>query len=209
MSNQFQVKDSGDRRTFETGAKRDVDYDKPRFDLIPPTVLKEIIRFKLTTERENFAEMGLIDDCKTRMWNLGISWGDNLHPNLLIEIICICLDMIQEHESDKQLNPTQCKYPSYHIISPMTYHRIAMLYSRGAQKYDPWNWAKGMPISVFHASLMRHIFAVIKDETDEDHLSAVFFNAACILHFGVIGRDDVDDIAPRLAEWYKYENNKS
>lgn len=35
----FETKDSGERRSFETGAVRDTDVNKPRFDLIPPHAL--------------------------------------------------------------------------------------------------------------------------------------------------------------------------
>jgi len=38
----FQVKDSGQREAFETGALRDTQDDKPRYDLIPIIALKRI-----------------------------------------------------------------------------------------------------------------------------------------------------------------------
>lgn len=38
----FTIKDSGQRRDFNTGAKRDIDDDKPRYDLIPPTALRRV-----------------------------------------------------------------------------------------------------------------------------------------------------------------------
>jgi len=40
--NDFTVKDSGERQVFETGAQRDTQDDKPRFDLMPITALKRI-----------------------------------------------------------------------------------------------------------------------------------------------------------------------
>lgn len=38
----YDVKDSGARQEFETGAVRDTENDKPRYDLIPPTALKRL-----------------------------------------------------------------------------------------------------------------------------------------------------------------------
>jgi len=38
----FQTKDSGEREDFSTGARRDTQNDKPRYDLIPPIMLKRL-----------------------------------------------------------------------------------------------------------------------------------------------------------------------
>lgn len=42
MSNQFTVKDSGEREEWETGSKRDTRMGKGRFDLIPTGPLREL-----------------------------------------------------------------------------------------------------------------------------------------------------------------------
>lgn len=39
MTREYKTEDSGERRHFETGAVRDIDVNKPRFDLIPPHAL--------------------------------------------------------------------------------------------------------------------------------------------------------------------------
>ncbi len=38
----YETKDSGKRDEFETGARRDTQDDKPRYDLIPPEALKRL-----------------------------------------------------------------------------------------------------------------------------------------------------------------------
>ena len=38
----FEIKDSGQREQFDTGAKRDTQDGKPRYDLIPPSALRRI-----------------------------------------------------------------------------------------------------------------------------------------------------------------------
>lgn len=40
--NTFEVKDSGERQRFSSGAQRDTQDDKPRFDLIPPKALERL-----------------------------------------------------------------------------------------------------------------------------------------------------------------------
>jgi hypothetical protein len=42
MSNDFVVKDSGERETFETGARRDTNSNKPRPDLFSPFALERL-----------------------------------------------------------------------------------------------------------------------------------------------------------------------
>jgi hypothetical protein len=39
---QYQIKDSGERIEFETGSLRDTDIDKPRYELIPTEVLRQL-----------------------------------------------------------------------------------------------------------------------------------------------------------------------
>lgn len=98
----FVVKDSGDRREFDTGSRRDTDAGKPRYDLIPVEAL--------------------------RAW--------------------------------------------------------ANLCAAGAIKYGERNWEKGQPMSVLYASLLRHVYAVQHD-TSEDHLAAVLFNAGALVNHAV------------------------
>lgn len=205
----FDIKDSGERRDFKSGAKRDVDHDKPRFDLIPMTVLQKIIEYYPNVKELDVDSDELNDDAKARMWSLGLLWGATADENLLLEVAWMSLSAICRQERDTTLRVDGSLYGGLHLISPNTYLRIANHYGGGAKKYDPWNWSKGMPLSVFHASLMRHIFAIVQDKTDEDHLSGIFFNAAAILHFKIIKRKDVDDVTPRIIEWEKTSNASS
>lgn len=39
---EFETKDSGERVDFESGMRRDIDTGKPRYDLIPPKMLKRL-----------------------------------------------------------------------------------------------------------------------------------------------------------------------
>lgn len=96
----FTVKDSGTRQSFETGAVRDTQEGKGRFDLIPP----------------------------------------------------ICLE------------------------------RLAKLYEAGAKKYEARNWEKGIPVSRFIDSGLRHINKWRDGLRDEDHLIQAVFNLFGAVH---------------------------
>lgn len=91
---------------------------------------------------------------------------------------------------------TQVGKPRYDLMPPGPLRRVAELYARGAAKYDDHNWAKGMPTSRALASLMRHLYAGVEGESQEDHWAAVVFNAFAIMHFQGTEHDDMHDWSP-------------
>jgi hypothetical protein len=107
MSETFKTIDTGARRNFETGAKRDVDEGKPRYDLLPVSALQ----------------------------------------------------------------------------------RWALLLARGATKYSDRNWERGMPVSVFVASGLRHAYAYLEGDRTEDHLAAILFNFGAIVEMEELVRE--------------------
>lgn len=80
------------------------------------------------------------------------------------------------------------------LISPFAEARVGKWMGLGADKYGDRNWEKGMPFSVFWASLKRHVNKFAKGWTDEDHLAAIIFNAQAIIHFQETGRKELDDM---------------
>lgn len=62
------------------------------------------------------------------------------------------------------------------FLHPLFELAMARWMSLGAIKYDAWNFAKGMPASVFVSSAERHRLKFRLGFTDEDHLSAWAFN---------------------------------
>ena len=57
----------------------------------------------------------------------------------------------------------------------------------GAQKYAPYNWAKGMPVTEVSESLLRHMFAYLDGELDDkeskiQHLGHVMCNCMFLIH---------------------------
>lgn len=85
--------------------------------------------------------------------------------------------------------------------------RVARHYMRGMEKYAARNWEKGIPSSRCLQSLLRHVSAVAQGKGDEDHLSAVVFNALAIAFNERVFHDDptINDLpgyqeAPQSAE---------
>ncbi len=60
--------------------------------------------------------------------------------------------------------------PAYAIL------RLAQHYENGARKYADRNWEKGLPLSRFVDSALRHTFAFMGGDRSEDHLSAILWN---------------------------------
>ena len=54
--------------------------------------------------------------------------------------------------------------------------RLSKHYENGAEKYERWNFRKGIPVSSFIDSACRHLAKYQCGCDDEDHLSAAAFN---------------------------------
>ena len=68
--------------------------------------------------------------------------------------------------------------------------RVSEWYTLGAKKYGDNNWRKGQPISACVGSLLRHLTKYLMGHTDEDHLSAIVFNALSMMNVDMYHRDD-------------------
>ena len=104
--------------------------------------------------------------------------------------------------------------PRPDLISPHMIYRLSMLLMRGADKYEPHNWEKGIHVSRFLESLERHLLAWKMGEDDEDNLAAIIFNAMGIMHIQAevaAGRldpdyDDAQDVQYPDTQSHDYED---
>ena len=69
----------------------------------------------------------------------------------------------------------------FDLIPSEPMFRLARHYELGAAKYTDHNWKKGIKSSRCLDSLLRHAFAYSRGDREEDHLSAVVFNAFAIM----------------------------
>ena len=82
-------------------------------------------------------------------------------------------------------------------ISWTAFNRYANYMTDKKKKYGEGNFKKGIPISSYEQSLLRHIDKYLRnkyegasDETDCDHLSAMIFNVFGIMHEEERGKND-------------------
>ncbi len=70
----------------------------------------------------------------------------------------------------------------YDLIPTVAMKRLARHFETGAKKYAARNWEKGQPLSQYYNSTMRHLEAILDLDLSEDHMAAVMWNIACMMH---------------------------
>jgi len=95
----------------------------------------------------------------------------------------------------------------FDLISPIALERIAMLYAKGAEKYEDRNWEQGIPFSQCIDSLLRHANQYRMGMRDEDHIAAVAWWAFAIMHFEFTN-PYLDDLPYYTDEFDKRKHDK-
>ena len=149
------IKDSGERREFETGAVRDIQEGKGRCDLLPLDVVagcyynafgRDDGAGDVLTEISQFTETGEIKF----LYNA-------------IEEVLKC----QDQYKDKQYSGT--------------FLEVSKHFEEGAKKYGEYNWQKGIPTHCYIDSAVRHYLKYLRGDTDEPHDRAFVWNILCCI----------------------------
>ncbi len=89
------------------------------------------------------------------------------------------------------------KQEEYAFIPGGALAEVARVYGMGAEKYEPWNWAKGYPWSWSYSALMRHVEAHRRGESRDpesgfSHLAHATFHLFTLMEFEAngLGTDD-------------------
>lgn len=64
----------------------------------------------------------------------------------------------------------------FDLLPPAALAELAKHLENGAKYYGDRNWQRGMPVSRFLDSALRHLFQYLDGQTDEPHLAAAAFN---------------------------------
>lgn len=179
------LKDSGERQTFDTGAMREPNLGRGRYDLISPIALREVAILYKRVDRKHCDELNHL--------NLAIkSLQDFLEGSRTNNRLAVCayhcfsliklkhLDRSELAESD--LSITCSDNERYDLIPPEALEALAIHYEKGIGKYSERNWEKGLPLSRHLNSAMRHLQNYLSGDRIEDHLSACVWNCFCIMH---------------------------
>lgn len=138
----MKLKDSGDRRQFDTGAVRDVAEGKGRCDLAPLITIGKMLKDNILIGIGHFVYTG----------------ERSYAENALLRFI-------------RQVYPTEWD----------AMLEVAKHYEDGAVKYSPRNWEKGINLSVYVDSGIRHYFKFMRGDKDEPHDRAFVWNMLGLL----------------------------
>lgn len=94
--------------------------------------------------------------------------------------------------------------PRYDLLPPTALHEVVMIYTYGAQKYDPNNWWKGMPWSEVIGPLERHIAKwkrgeLFDEESGLHHLAHAIWNCITLYEYQRCGLG-IDDRRPEIKD---------
>ncbi|MBS7362496.1 MAG: hypothetical protein KIH03_01660 [Paludibacteraceae bacterium] len=148
------ILDSGERREFESGAVRDMQEGKGRFDLIPYSTFLRIF----VDEKNEIQPEELIEEYTHT--------GD---PEFLIEALRNFFDVVLLEE-----------FANLEVYIKYAF-KLAKHFEAGAEKYGENNWKKGIPTSSYIDSALRHYFKHYDGQEDEDHATAFVWNILCAI----------------------------
>lgn len=104
----------------------------------------------------------------------------------------------------------------FSLLPVDTLFALAKHFEAGAVKYAARNWEKGIPLSNYYDSAMRHLQKWLRGDRDEPHLIAALWNIACLYQTDVWVRggrlpfelNDIptNDYTYSLAEYGEYAN---
>ena len=141
------IKDSGERREFQSGAVRDIQEGKGRCDLLPLDVVS-----KWAESINDSSSLGVILQY--------INLYKNSYPR----------DTMLIYRAMNEF----CTDVSWSISDALL--EVSVHYEEGAKKYGEYNWQKGIPSHCYLDSGIRHLLKHYRGDTDERHDRAFIWN---------------------------------
>ena len=146
------IKDSGERREFDTGAVRDIQEGKGRCDLMPLDVVAE---FMADTDVIFWIAKFMEDNNTLHLWE--------------------ALDLFQ-YRAFPMEGVVTTKQRMANTLLEVSKH-----FEEGAKKYGEYNWQKGIPVKCYIDSAVRHYLKWLRGDTDEPHDRAFCWNILCCI----------------------------
>lgn len=175
-----EIKDSGARREFGTGAVRDMAEGKGRNDLLHPGVM-----IMLLSAYECFPPTAYLTNpklaCKEALYRWYACENPKNLSDLALAYMCVCAMLQGKSDMYMEVDAPKSIAGPFKIFIEGTL-LLAKHYEKGAKKYGDHNWSKGIPSISFYDSAHRHLDKVIFNMTDEPHLEAILFNIVGLMY---------------------------
>ena len=150
------IKDSGNRREFDTGAVRDMQEGKGRCDLMPLGVIATLMN-----------DNPMLHELRMFL--------DSMDTNCLYR----CLKEFSKHYDDFKTKPGQIEILNQRYCT--MFLEVAKHFEEGAKKYGENNWQKGIPPKCYIDSAVRHYLKWLRGDKDEPHDRAFVWNLMCCI----------------------------
>ena len=162
-----EIKDSGNRREFSTGAVRDMAEGKGRCDLLPLDVISDLF---VELKCEKYERVNIILNylnSALEIWKGELLSWDSNSMDCVVDFL---YDALKEFlkQSDFADIPTMVLELSVH-------------FEQGANKYTEDNWKRGIPVNCYIDSAIRHYLKWLRGDTDERHDRAFVWNIVCCI----------------------------
>ena len=170
------IKDSGQRREFESGAVRAIVEGKGRCDLVPLSSAAILIF-------SSFSPILDTDYIKTHIEKIVLEGLD--------EYISRFNEGIEMQE--RQLSKVVQNFLIARGWSKNdAFLEVSKHYEEGAKKYGEYNWQKGIPCHSYIDSVIRHLMKWSRGDMDEPHDRAFLWNILS-LHWTTINHPELVD----------------
>lgn len=166
------IKDSGERREFETGAVRDIQEGKGRCDLMPLDIIARIVDGRIVSTTEETDNVLYKIDMFKRSGVEGY----------LFSAIRTFIDFRSQFDN------------VYDAMLEVSVH-----FEEGAKKYGENNWQKGIPVHCYIDSAVRHYLKFLRGDNDERHDRAFLWNIICCI-WTMQHHPELDDYTDKMQE---------
>lgn len=177
-----ELKDSGDRTEFATGAVRDLHEGKGRFDLIPLDIVSKIFN----KEFEKYNPVTSEKDLKPDYVYKAINNFKTLGNVTTLYVLAYCF--IKKLTSEDTTQGSAMYKNTWEFMLDLAIH-----YENGAKKYGENNWQKGIPVHCCIDSALRHYTKYRAGMTDEPHHVAFIWNIITAIYAMEQNREELDD----------------
>lgn len=196
-----EIKDSGARREFETGAVRDDNGMKGRYDLLPLDIVADFFHKDVDFIGFNTNAYGT--------WHYIYFSKINGRNFELVEAYLIAalrrfIETDVEIVESLHVRPQQIingeEIPWVPLSDANTaIDQVAKHFQEGANKYGENNWQKGIPVHCYIDSALRHHNKYLHGDSDERHDRAFVWNILCGL-WTLKHKPELNDYFDRMDE---------